>query len=174
MWRARLAEPARLGVLLLLVVALQAVVTSRFSVLGVTADLFVISVVLVSLSYGGFTGVVFGFVAGLLADVVYMDVIGLRALLFLLAGLAVGRFTEYYGSATGWMVVLVVAVTSLLCETAYGVFQFVLGTKVSFFAMLRIQILPAALINGLLSAPLYAGLARIRILPRPETNPSFR
>jgi rod shape-determining protein MreD len=169
-----LIEPAKLGLLLLLVVALQAVLTSRFSVLGVTADLFVVAVVLVSLSHGSFTGAVFGFSAGLLADVVYLDIVGVRALLYLLAGLAVGRFMEHYGPVTGWMVVLVAAITSLLCETTYGIFQFVLGAKVSFFVMLRIQILPAALINGLLSAPLYAGLARTRLLPHPDTKPSFR
>jgi rod shape-determining protein MreD len=169
--RERLLEIIRLGALLLLAIALQAVFTSRFTVLGVTADVFLIFPVLVGMSRGSLVGAVFGFVSGLLADVIFMDPIGLRTLIYLLVGYLSGRYAEWMPPYSAWVVVALTAVATLLGQSTYAIFQFITGNKAPFLSMIWRQVLPAAAVNGLLVAPLYLGLARLKLVSRLEPGP---
>ncbi|NLT35040.1 MAG: rod shape-determining protein MreD [Gaiellales bacterium] len=157
---------ARLVGLLVLAVALQAILTSRFTLLGVTADLFVILTVLVGLTRGSLIGGVLGFVAGLLADMVFLDPIGLHALIYLVTGYAIGRYAEWLPPLSAWAVVAAAAAATLGSQFAYAVFQLLTGGGASFFGMLWVQVLPSALVNGLVAAPLYLGLVRLRLIRR--------
>jgi rod shape-determining protein MreD len=173
--RERWVLVARLALVLVLVVALQTVVASRVSILGVTADLFLIMVVLVGMMRGSVAGALFGFSAGLIADIVFLEPIGLRAVIYLVAGYMAGRYLDAAGAPGAWAVMLLTALVSLLSQTAYGVFQFVVGPQAAFFTMLRVQILPAALLDGLLSVPVFLAVTRLRLLRgREASDPSFR
>ncbi|MCZ7661662.1 MAG: rod shape-determining protein MreD [Thermoleophilia bacterium] len=172
---AWLADKGRLALALVAAVAFQTVVTSQLPILGVTADLFLLLTVLVAISRGATVGLVFGFVAGLTADIVFLDPVGLRTFIYLIVGYGVGWYVEEFGLPSAWMVVVLAGVTSLLSQGVYGIFQFIMGSAGGFMAMTRLQVLPAALVDGLLAAPLYVGLVRLRILPRPDAaDPSFR
>lgn len=165
----------RLVLLLLLGVVLQTVAVSRLTVLGVSADVYLILVVLVALGNGPLTGAVFGFCAGLLADVLFLEPIGLRTIIYLAAGYAVGRFGEEFGFGGAWSAVLAAAVVSLVVGFGYGVMQFVIGPQQGFFTMMRAQAIPQAALNGLLAAPLYLGLLRLRLVGGPGIpGPSYR
>lgn len=171
----RIPPGVKLGLLLLAAVALQALVTSRLAILGVTPDVFLILVVVVALGRGSVTGALFGFAGGLLADVVFLDPVGLRTFVYLVAGYGVGRYSEELGLVNAWMLVLLAGCVALVSQGVYGLLQFVLGWDGSLLAMVRTQILPAALLDGLLAAPVYLGLVRLRCLPPLEgANPSFR
>jgi rod shape-determining protein MreD len=165
----------RLALLLLLGVVLQTVAVSRLTVLGVSADVYLILVVLVALANGPLVGVVFGFCAGLLADVLFLEPIGLRTIIYLAAGYAVGRYGEEFGSTGVWSAVLATMVVSLVAGVGYGVMQFIIGPQQGFLTMMRTQVLPQAVLNGLLAAPLYLGLMRLRLVGRPQAaGPSYR
>jgi rod shape-determining protein MreD len=171
----RLLSIVKLGLIIVAAVAIQTALISRLQILGVTADLFLILVVLVGVSRGAVTGMVFGFVAGLIADVVFLDPVGLRTLVYLVAGFAVGRYVEEFGLGSAWGIVLVTAIVSLVSQVVYGLFQFATGPEGALFAMMRSQMLPAAVLDGLVAAPLYLGLVRLRVLPAPgASEPSFR
>lgn len=169
MGRERLLQTGRLGLILVIAVVLQTVVGSQVSFLGVAPDVFVILVVLVAVGSGSMTGLVYGFLVGLTADMVFLDPIGMRAFVYLLIGYGVGRYVEEFGLASAWVVVILAGTMSLASQMVYGIFQVATGVEGSFFTMLRTQILPAALFDGLLSAPLYLGLQRIRLLDRPQS-----
>jgi len=172
--RERLIKWGRLALLLVLAIVLQTVAASQLSILGVTADVFVIVVVLVAVGYGSMTGLIFGFLAGLTADVVFLDPIGMRTFMYLMIGYWVGRYVEEFGLGSAWVVVLLAGMVSLSAQTMYGVLQIVTGSEGSFLTMLVSQILPAALLDGLLSAPLYLGLIRLRLLLQPQpAGPMF-
>ncbi|HZK49499.1 MAG TPA: rod shape-determining protein MreD [Thermoleophilia bacterium] len=166
MVRARLIDVGRLALLLVLAVILQTLAASQLSFLGVTADVFVIVVVLVAVGSGSFTGLVFGFVAGLTADVVFLDPIGMRTFMYLLIGYWAGRYVEEFGLSSAWVVVLLAGTVSLGAQTVYGILQMITGTEGSLLTMVVTQVLPAAMFDGLLSAPLYLGLTRVRLLPQ--------
>jgi rod shape-determining protein MreD len=172
---AWLADKGRLVLALVLAVVLQTIVTSQLPILGVTADLFLLLTVLVAIARGAGVGLVFGFAAGLTADIVFLEPVGLRTFIYLLVGYGVGWYAEEFGLQSAWMVVILAGTASLLSQAVYGLFQFITGSAGGLLAMTRLQILPAALVDGLLAAPLYLGLVRLRLLPRPDAgDPSFR
>lgn len=166
--RSQVLEILRLGLLLVLGIGLQAVFTSRFTLLGVTADVFLILPVLVGMSRGALVGAVFGFLSGLIADITFMDPIGLRTLIYLLAGYLCGRYAEWMPPYSAWVVVGLAAAATLVGQFTYAVFQFVIGNRAPFLSVMWRQVLPAAVVNGLLAAPLYLGLARLKLMPRLE------
>lgn len=170
MGRERFIQLCRLGVLLAAAVVLQTVVGSQLSFLGTAADVFVILVVLVAVGSGSTTGLAYGFVVGVTADMVFLDPIGMRAFMYLLIGYGVGRYVEEFGLASAWVVVILAGTMSLASQTLYGILQVATGVEGSFFTMVTSQILPAALFDGLLSAPLYLGLQRARLLTQPRAG----
>lgn len=171
----RIPDGVRLGGMLLVAVAVQAIVTSRVLVLGVSADLFLVLAVLVALGRGSTKGALFGFGAGLLADIIYLEPLGLRTFIYLMLGYGVGRYSEILGVASAWTVVLLAAVSAFAAELVYGLFQVLAGQPGSFWAMLQQQVLPAALLDALVAAPLYLGLVRLGILDPPGgAGPSFK
>jgi len=157
----------RLALLLVLALLLQTVVATRLTVLGVTADIFLVVVIVVSLGRGSLTGAVFGFVSGLVADIVFLEPVGLRALTYLVAGYAVGRYGEEYPPESGWTVLLSALVVGFVAGTAHTLFAFLTGEQLPFFSMLASQVLPAAMLEALLAAPTYVGLQRVGVLPVP-------
>lgn len=170
MGRERFLQLGRLGLLLLVAVVLQTAVGSQLSFLGVSPDVFVILVVLVAVGSGSMTGLVYGFVVGITADMVFLDPVGMRAFTYLLIGYGVGRYVEEFGLASAWVVVILAGTMSLASQVVYGILQVATDVEGSFFGMLTAQILPAALFDGLLAAPLYLGLQRIRLLRRPRST----
>ncbi|MHB1345273.1 MAG: rod shape-determining protein MreD [Thermoleophilia bacterium] len=169
MGRERFLQLGRLGILLLIAIVLQTVVGSQLSFLGVAPDVFVILVVLVAVGSGSSTGLVYGFVVGITADTVFLDPIGMRAFMYLLIGYGVGRYVEEFGLASAWVVVILAGMMSLASQVVYGILQVAMDVEGSFFSMLTSQILPAALFDGLLAAPMYLGLQRIRLLSQPRS-----
>lgn len=160
-------------VILLFVIAviLQTVIVSQISVLGVTADLFLIFTIVIAMSKGSLHGAIFGFVAGVLADVAFMQPLGIRALIYVLAGYLVGMVVVRFGSVGPWVVFLVCIGASFCSQIVFGIFQFVLGPRAGFMTILGLQILPEAVLDGLIAIPIYVLLIHLRILPEPRKQP---
>jgi rod shape-determining protein MreD len=154
-------------VILVLVIAvlLQTVLLSHISILGVTADLFLIMTVIVAVSRGSLEGAVFGFFAGLVADIAYYQPLGVRAFIYVLVGYFVGMFVARFGTVNPWSVALLAGVTSFLAQFLFGLFQFIMGPRAAFITMIGTQMLPEAVLDGLITAPLYVFLVRVRLLP---------
>jgi len=165
MGRKQLIAAGKVVLLLVFAVILQTVLLSHVRVLGVTADLFLILTVVVAVSRGSLEGAVFGFFAGLVADIAYYQPLGVRALIYVLAGYFVGMFVARFGTVSPWSVALLAGVTSFLAQFVFGVFQFMMGPRAALLTMIGTQMLPEAVIDGLITAPLYVFLVRVRLLP---------
>jgi rod shape-determining protein MreD len=165
MGRKQLIAAGKVVLLLVFAVILQTVLLSHIRVLGVTADLFLILTVVVAVSRGSLEGAVFGFFAGLVADIAYYQPLGVRALIYVLAGYFVGMFVARFGTVSPWSVALLAGVTSFLAQFVFGVFQFMMGPRAALLTMIGTQMLPEAVIDGLITAPLYVFLVRVRLLP---------
>jgi rod shape-determining protein MreD len=171
----KVPDELRLAGLLVAGVALQTVVSSRLEVFGVIPDLFLILVICVAVGRGAYTGALFGFAAGLVADVVFLDPVGLRTFVSLVAGYAIGRYSEELGLTSAWTLVILVGGVALVTQAMYGMLQFMLGHPGSVLGMFWEQVLPAAILDALLAPPVYLGLARLGIVPALEgSSPSFR
>jgi rod shape-determining protein MreD len=165
MGRKELIDVGKVILLLAFSVLLQTVLLSHISILGVTADLFLILTVIVAVSRGSLEGAVFGFFAGLVADIAYYQPLGVRSLIYVLAGYFVGMFVARFGTVSPWSVALLAGVTSFLAQLLFGVFQYMMGPRGGLITIIGTQMLPEAVLDGLIAAPLYVFLVRVRLLP---------
>jgi rod shape-determining protein MreD len=117
------------GVLLLGSLVLQSTVLEQVTFLGVTPQLSL--VVVVSLAYidGERVGVVTGFTAGLVQDLLLPagSIVGLTALVYTLVGFAVGSLSRYSVSESIWAPILGVILASTAAEAAYAAMSIMLG-----------------------------------------------
>ena len=172
MRRSRLIWVGKAALLLVVAVALQTLIVSRVSVLGVTADLFLIFTVVVAIGRGSLEGAVFGFFAGLIADVVFFQPLGVRSLIYVLAGYFVGMFIARFGMVSAWGVLFLAGGTSFLAQFVFGLFQYVMGPQADFLTMVGTQMLPEAILDGLIAVPVYALLARLRLVRTRGMSPA--
>jgi rod shape-determining protein MreD len=170
MGRKELLVVGRVVLLMVFAGILQTVLISHVSVLGVTADLFLILTIIVAVSRGSLQGAVFGFVVGLIADIVYFQPLGVRSLIYVLVGYFVGMFVARFSTVSPWSVALLAGVTSFLAQFLFGLFQYVMGPRGGFLTIIGTQMLPEAILDGLVTAPLYVFLVRVRLLPVPQLD----
>jgi rod shape-determining protein MreD len=154
--------------LFVVAIVLQTMLVSHISVLGVTADLFLIFTVVIGISRGSLDGAIFGFVAGLVADLAFMQPLGIRALTYVLVGYFVGMVVVRFGTVGPWAVFLIALGASFSAQVLYGLLQFVMGPRAGFFTILGVQILPEALLDALVAIPVYVLLIRLRVIPGPR------
>lgn len=167
--REELVSAGKVVLLFVIGALLQAVIVSRFSILGVTADLFLILTVIVAYSKGPVEGAIFGFVAGIVADVIYFGPVGLRALVYVLVGYSVGMFVTRFDTINVWAVMVLTAVASFCGQLIYGLFQYVMTPRSGFLTMVGAQMIPEAVFDALVAILVYVLLVRLRIL-----NPGVR
>jgi rod shape-determining protein MreD len=168
---SRWIRPAgRVALLILIAVALQTLVFSHVTILGMTVDLFLIFTVLVAVSWGSLGGAVFGFAAGIAADVAYLEPLGMRAFACVLVGYVVGAVARRLRGATLWTVFIYVLASSFVAKLILGGFAFTMGPREGFFTMLGLQIIPGAVLDALVAVPILLLLLRLKVvaLPRPE------
>ena len=164
MGRSRLVWVGKVVLLLVVAVALQTLIISRVSVLGVTADLFLIFTVVVAAGRGSMDGAIFGFFAGLIADIAFFQILGVRSLIYVLAGYFVGMFVARFGTMTPWGVLFLAGGTSFLAQFVFGLFQYIMGPQADFLIMVGTQMLPEAILDALIAVPVYALLVRLRLI----------
>jgi rod shape-determining protein MreD len=163
--RRRLVTVGKTALLLVVAIALQTLLISRISVLGISADLFLIFTVIVAISRGSMDGAIFGFCAGVVADIAYFQPLGLRSLIYVLTGYFVGMFVARFPARSPWSVFLLTGGSSLGAQFLFGLFQYVTGPRAGFLTMVGTQMLPEAVIDALVAVPVYLLLARLRVIP---------
>ncbi len=160
----------RAALLVVIAVALQVLVVSRVSILGVTADVFLIFTVVVAVGRGSMYGAIFGFFAGIVADIAFIETLGLRSLIYVLTGYFVGMIVMRFGAVNPWGVLLVAGAASLLAQGLYGLAQYAMGPRAGLFTMVAVQILPETVLDALVTVPVYLLLIRLRIIPMPRLD----
>lgn len=146
-------------------VVLQTSILSSLELGGATPDLLLVTLVAVALLRGAITGAAVGFAAGLLVDTATLARLGETSLLLTIAGYWIGRYGETTGRDRSHAPLLSVAVVTVLYGAGALFLHVVLGDPVDASELFR-SLLPATLLNLLLTFPVYA-LVR-RILGRPE------
>jgi rod shape-determining protein MreD len=162
-----LASVGKAVLLFVIAVILQTLLVSQISVLGVTADLFLILTVIVGLALGSLEGAVFGFFAGIVHDTVYFQTLGIHALIFVLVGYFVGMFRARFQTVNLWAVFILTIVSSFAAQFTFGLLQYAMQPRVSFFTLVGTQMIPGAVFDALISVPVYILLVRVRALPAP-------
>jgi rod shape-determining protein MreD len=111
---------AVLGLVLVTALLIDTVVLTAVSVAGVSPSITVLAVAAVALADGGEAGARFGFAAGLAVDLLAGGLLGVSALVYLLAGFAVGNARVFLSGSALVTQVLVGAAASAFAIAAYG------------------------------------------------------
>lgn len=136
-------------------VIIQTTIAPHLLVLGAKPGLALVITVCVALIRGPVWGAALGFAAGLMIDVALMQTLGISSFLFTLAGYFSGRYGERVDSGSWVPPLLTVFVSTLVVQFLNAVGMFLLGVEASAsFVLLRV-ILPAAVLNTLLAAPVF-------------------
>jgi rod shape-determining protein MreD len=157
------------AVTMLVAVALQSTLLAQLTILGVIPQL--VLVVLVSFAYvdGERVGIVTGFFAGLLVDLLSpQSIMGLHALVYTMIGFLVGRLRQYMPGESVWVPLLTVAAATAIAEASYAVLSIIMGqTWVSFAVTARIISL-VVLYNTLLTPLAFPIVRKVANRFRPE------
>ena len=164
-----MARPAAVTAILIVALAIQSTLLTKVTILGVIPQL--LFVVVVSLAYleGEVMGVVVGFFGGLFQDLLLPEsILGLTALVYTLAGYAVGTFRSYVPSQSVWTPVITVAFASVAAEGSYALLAIMMGERwVSVANTAKIAGL-VVLYNTLLTPFVFPLVKRIADRVRPE------
>lgn len=116
------------GALIVLALALQSTLLAQATVLGVIPQLVLVVVVCFAYLDGERVGIVTGFSAGLLQDLLpFPAVIGLTALVYTLVAYGVGILRQYAPADSVWTPVFAVALASAVAEFSYAALSIILG-----------------------------------------------
>ena len=149
----------------------QAVVLSSTFVFGGTANVLLVVVVALGLVRGSIPGAVFGFVGGLVVDLVTLDTLGVTSLVLTLAGFWAGRYAETTGRGRALAPVLSVGVITVLAAVFDLFLHYMLGEAVSAHQALLTSLLPKLFLNLLLAYPIFR-LVRKLVGERAVLQPS--
>ena len=112
----------------ILALALQSTLLAQATVLGVIPQVVLVVVVCLAYLDGERVGLVTGFSAGLLQDLLpFPAIIGLTALVYTLVGYAVGNLRQFAPADSVWTPVLAVALASAVAEFSYAALAIILG-----------------------------------------------
>ena len=156
-------DGVKAAVLLFVAAILQISIFSQVRIFGGEPDFLLVMLVAVALLRGSLLGALGGFFAGLLVDTATFGNLGLTSLVLTLAGYWIGRYGETTGRDRAHAPFTSVAVITVLFSVGVLVVHFVLGEPAPGGVVFR-GMLPAILLNLVLTAPVYA-LARRLLRP---------
>lgn len=137
---------------------------------GVVPNMLLLIVVTLALVKGPRTGMIAGFGAGLLFDLLGTTPIGAAALVFCVVGFVAGS-VQQNTFADGWLVPLIIVfVSSLAAETLFALLLAVLGEGQLTIDAVTGGVLPAAVYNAALAALTYPWVARFLRREKPMTT----
>jgi rod shape-determining protein MreD len=153
-------DGVKAAALLFVAAIAQGSIFSVVHVFGAVPDFLLVTLVALALLRGSVAGAVGGFCAGLVVDTASLGTLGLTSLVLTLAGYWIGRYGETTGRDRAHAPFLSVAVVTVLYELGLLVVHFVLGESAPAGAVVR-SLLPAIVLNLILTAPVYALTRRL-------------
>jgi rod shape-determining protein MreD len=135
---------------------LQTVIVSSMVIGGGAPDLLLVVVISLGLLRGSVPGAVFGFVGGLIVDLMALDTLGIAALVLTLAGFWAGRYAETTGRGRRLAPLTAVGVITVLAAVFGFVLHYMLGVDVVARHALVTVLVPTLALNLLLAFPIHA------------------
>jgi rod shape-determining protein MreD len=165
------AEGLRASAVLFLAAMLQVVVVSSVAVAGGAPDLLLVVVVSLGLLRGSVPGAAFGFVGGLIVDLLTLETLGISSLVLTLAGFWAGRWVETTGRGRRLAPLIAVAVITVLAAAFAFVLHWMLGEDVVARHAFLTVLVPTLLANLVLAYPVYL-LVRAAVRERVALEPA--
>ena len=147
--------PFKVFLLVIGAVVVQTSVAPYLTVLGAKPDVAMVIVICLAMMRGPIWGATVGFATGLLIDIALFQTLGISSFLFTLAGYFSGRYAEGVDPDSWFPPVFTVFVCTAVVQVLHAMIMFLLGVEAAVgFVLLRI-VLPTAILNALLAAPIF-------------------
>ena len=153
-------DGVKVAALLFVAAIIQVSIFTQIDVFGGVPHLLLVTLVAVALLRGAVVGAVGGFFAGLIVDTASLGQLGLTSLVLTLAGYWIGRYGETTGRDRAHAPYLSMLVVTVLYAVGLLVVHFVLGESAPAVPLLE-GLVPAIVINLVLTAPVYALVRRL-------------
>lgn len=144
-----------MAIMILLCFLLQTTVFQSLVLAGEVPNLILILVVAFAYMRGRKEGMYIGFASGLLIDLVYGDVVGLNAVLFVVVGYLVGICNEIYYRDELSVPIILIAISDFGFNFAYYVLHFLLRGRLQVFYYIWHIIMPEVVYTVLVACVLY-------------------
>ncbi len=143
-----------LEIIILLVI--QSATFHYFKLADIMPNLLLILVVSTAHMRGRMTGMIMGFVTGILVDLMFASyIIGLYALLYLVIGYLAGFSNKVYSNDDYTLPIVLIGISDLIYGFFYYVFEFLLRGRLNFLFYLRRLIIPEVIYTIAASVLLY-------------------
>lgn len=163
------ARPAAVAAIMIVALALQSTLLSKLTLLGVVPQLLFVVVICLAYLEGEYVGVVVGFSAGFLLDLLIpLSLVGLTALVYTSIAFAVGSLRQFAASNSVWLPVFAVAISSTIAEGGYALLSIMMGQRWVGLAYTGKIIGLVALYNTLLTPFVFPVVKKIADRYRPE------
>ena len=148
-------------ILIFVCFVIQSTVWNLFTFTNIKPNLMLILVVSFALMHGSRSGICIGFISGLLTDILYGDLFGINALLFMYIGYFVGKMYQVFFDEDIRVALIATGVCDLVYNIIYYIIKFVFGIRYNFFAYFTHIIVPEIIFTLILTVILYRLFYRI-------------
>jgi rod shape-determining protein MreD len=138
----------------------QTVILSSVVIDGGACDVLLIVIVALALLRGSVAGAIFGFLGGIVVDLVTLDTLGVTSLVLTLVGFWAGRYGETTGRDRRFAPLIAVGAITVLAGVFGFVMRYMLNEEVVARHALVTALLPAFVLNLALALPVYALVRR--------------
>jgi rod shape-determining protein MreD len=138
----------------------QTVILSSVVIGGGACDVLLIVIVALALLRGSMAGAIFGFLGGIVVDLVTLDTLGVTSLVLTLAGFWAGRYGETTGRDRRFAPLIAVGAITVLAGVFGFVLRYMLNEEVVARHVLVTALLPAFVLNLALALPVYSLVRR--------------
>jgi rod shape-determining protein MreD len=149
------APVLRLGLLGLLVTLLQVAFFGRVQFLGMQIDLALLSVLMVAMLAGPFSGIAFGFGVGLLLDLMTGQTSGITSLVYVVAAYAAGRLGELRDPESSAVPLVVGLFGTAVTLVVYGLLELLLTQGIDVNGAMLWVIVGTSVINAVVALPVH-------------------
>lgn len=139
---------------------LESTILNRVMFFGVTPNLGLILVVIIALSRGRKTGGLAGIITGLLSDIVFSEVIGIKAFIYFFIGYVVGMSENKLSRENIFIPIIMTIGSTFFYHLMYMAFMFFLNNKIYMNGSFKHIFLLELLYNSILVIPLYKWLSK--------------
>lgn len=144
-----------IGILIWVCLVLQSTVFQMFSLGSIAPNLLIVLTSTYGFMRGKKEGLIIGFISGFMIDLLYGDLIGLNALLYMYIGFANGFFHKIFYDDDIKLPVILITVSDLIYGILTYVFSFLLRGRLDFTYYLKRIIIPEVVYTVLVTIVLY-------------------
>lgn len=140
---------------------LQSTVFQGLSLGGITPNLLIIATSSFGFMRGKKEGMVVGFISGLFIDILFNDLIGFYALIYLVLGYANGFFRKIFFDDDIKLPLILIAASDFIYGNIVCIFMFVMRSKFHYFYYLKSVIIPELIYTILVTIIVYQVILNI-------------